>query len=154
MSTTARWMLVGAVLVRLTLAALAVRWPGVERQAVDEAAAEGLWLQHPDAAFTQAAAEDKPLVIVFHADWCPVCQKMERTTFQNAEVVERLRSVVPLKVDVDDRQDLADRFGVTALPTTVVATPAGETVTFKTGYLDAAQFLALLPEPEAASPAP
>ena len=163
----------------LTLAALVVPWPGGERQAVDETAAEppprtgelaeqaqgerqavdeataeGLWLQHPDAAFAQAAAEDRPLVIVFHADWCPVCQRMERTTFQDAEVVERLRSVVPLKADVDEQQDLADRFGVTALPTTVVVTPAGETVTFKLGYLDAMQFLALLPEPKAAFLAP
>ena len=154
MSTTVRWILLGGALVGLTLAALVIRWSSGERQAVDEAAAEGLWFSTPDAAFAQAAAENGPLVIVFHADWCSVCQRMERTTFQDAQVVERLRSVVSLKVDVDEQQGLVDYFGVTALPTTVVTTPTGEVVTFKVGYLDAAQFLAVLPESREAPPTP
>lgn len=151
---TARWIWLVGTLVGLTLAVLVVLWPSDDREALDTTAAEGVWLQEPDAAFALAAAEDKPLVIVFRADWCPVSHEMERTTFQDAEVVDRLGSVVPLKADVDEQQDLADRFGAMVLPTTVVLTPTGEVVTSRVGYLNPPQFLALLPKPDGAPRAP
>lgn len=132
----------------LTLAAwVGVRWANSAERAnlVDKAASEEMWLHDVEIAFARAEAEGKPLVIDFYADWCLPCKEMDRTTFRDAAVVERLQAFVPLKVDIDARGDVARRFGVTALPTTVITTPNGEPVSVEVGYLNAEQYLALLP---------
>lgn len=56
-----------------------------------------------------------PVVVDFYADWCPPCRMME-------PVLERLAMeysgrVTVGKLDVDNDQDIAIRYGVMAMPT-------------------------------------
>ena len=49
-----------------------------------------------------AASQNKYVMLDFYADWCISCKEMERFTFTDAEVKNRLRDVVLLQVDVTE----------------------------------------------------
>jgi thioredoxin 1 len=55
-------------------------------------------------------------VVDFYADWCGPC-KIMAPEFEKA--AEKLKSVKFGKVNVDGNQDLAGRFGVMSIPTTI-----------------------------------
>lgn len=55
-----------------------------------------------------AGARGTPVMVDFYADWCVSCKEMERFTFSDARVVERLKGVTLLKIDVT-RNDEADK---------------------------------------------
>ncbi|MDC8786799.1 protein-disulfide reductase DsbD [Roseateles koreensis] len=58
-----------------------------------------------DAALASAG---KPVLLDFYADWCVSCKEMERFTFSDPTVRQRLHGALLLKVDVTDNS-LADR---------------------------------------------
>jgi thiol:disulfide interchange protein DsbD len=49
-----------------------------------------------------AESQNKYVMLDFYADWCISCKEMERFTFTDAEVKNRLRDVVLLQVDVTE----------------------------------------------------
>ena len=48
------------------------------------------------------ADADRPVMLDFYADWCVSCKEMERYTFSNAQVGDRLSGMRLLQVDVTD----------------------------------------------------
>jgi thiol:disulfide interchange protein DsbD len=52
------------------------------------------------AELRNAAAANRPVMLDFYADWCVECKRMERTTFPDPRVRERLREVILLQADV------------------------------------------------------
>ena len=64
-----------------------------------------------DAAFKSAAKSGHPVLIEFHADWCPTCRAQEKVV--NALILDPAYSnVVVLRVLFDAEKDLLKRFGV------------------------------------------
>lgn len=65
-----------------------------------------------DAAIRAAAG--KPLLLDFYADWCISCKEMERFTFSDAHVKQRLAGMVKVQADVTannaEHQALLKRF--------------------------------------------
>lgn len=58
---------------------------------------------------------DQPVLVDFHAIWCAPCRMMEPVLHKIAEEFgSRLRVV---KVDVDQEYPLAERYGISAVPT-------------------------------------
>ena len=49
-----------------------------------------------------AASQNKYVMLDFYADWCISCKEMERFTFTDTEIKNRLRDVVLLQVDVTE----------------------------------------------------
>lgn len=101
------------------------------QQAVSEDAetvvvGEVQWI-HDDfeAAFALAAREGKSVFIDFYADWCPPCRTLSDEYFPRADYQEFLSGVVPLKVNVDNQQDFAQRYGVSSIPTLVLTDALG-----------------------------
>lgn len=67
-----------------------------------------------DAALARAAAEGRPVMLDFYADWCVSCIEMEQLTFRDPGVRPRLERAVLLQADVtannDDDRALLARF--------------------------------------------
>jgi thiol:disulfide interchange protein len=106
--------------------------------------AEAVWLADYDVALKEAQSGNKLVVIDFFATWCEPCRMMERNTFPDEKVQQRLAGFVPLKIDVDKQPKLAAKYGITAMPTTLVVDATGKPITGALGYLEAADYLAVL----------
>jgi len=95
--------------------------------------------------FTNALAEAKTkqqaVLAYFTASWCGPCKLMARTTLTNQAVIEALRKYSHVAVDIDEEHDLAEKYGVRAVPTFHVLTAAGDRVFTTTGYQDSEHFL-------------
>ena len=64
-----------------------------------------------DAAFKSAATSGQPVLVEFHADWCPTCRAQEKVV--NALVGQAdYSNVLVLRVLFDTEKDLLKRFGV------------------------------------------
>ena len=94
-----------------------------------------LWHEWNGAAFAQAQAEDKPILLDIGAVWCHWCHVMDRESYENAEVARVINdSFIPVKVDRDERPDIDARYqvAVSALtgqggwPLTAFLTPDGK----------------------------
>ena len=75
-----------------------------------------------DQIAAQAKQTSKPFFVYFYGEWCPSCQVMQQTTFQDQQVVE-LANMEILAVKADINSTLGKKwqtdFAVTCLPTTI-----------------------------------
>ena len=74
-------------------------------------------------------ATDRPVMLDFYADWCVSCKEMERFTFSDAQVAERMGRMLLLKADVtansDEHKALLQRFGLFGPPGIIFFDAAG-----------------------------
>jgi len=68
-----------------------------------------------EATFDQLLAQGKPMVVDFWATWCGPCKKVGPYIEELAE--QYADQAIIGKVDVDDNDELAMRFGVRNIPT-------------------------------------
>ncbi len=71
-------------------------------------------------AVAAAAAQGRPVMVDFYADWCVDCKRLERSTFSDPAVRRNLERMILLKADVTDNdakdQALLRRFGLFGPP--------------------------------------
>lgn len=97
-----------------------------------------------------AASRGQPVFLDFYADWCVDCVRMERTTFQDPQVIRALRDVHLLKADVTDNtrehRDLMRSFSLFGPPAMIFFSATGEELRHAraVGYLNSERFLAHL----------
>ena len=93
------------------------------------------WQEWGEAAFAQAAAENKPVLLDIGAVWCHWCHVMDRESYENAETAALINDLyVAVKVDRDERPDVDTRYqaAVSAIsgqggwPLTAFLTPDGK----------------------------
>lgn len=74
-----------------------------------------------DQAMQAARAQQQTVMVDFYADWCTSCKEMEKNTFTDLALQQRLASVTLIQVDVtdydDDDQALLERLDVIGPPT-------------------------------------
>ena len=92
------------------------------------------WHAWGEAAFAQAQAEDKPILLDIGAVWCHWCHVMDRESYEDPEVAALINEhFVAVKVDRDERPDVDARYqaAVSAIsgqggwPLTAFLTPDG-----------------------------
>jgi thiol-disulfide isomerase/thioredoxin len=81
-----------------------------------------------EAGLTRAKAEGKPVMLVFFADWCPPCRRFHERVLEHPLVAKRAQDFVMVRVNVDERPDLASRytFGGSTLPRVYFLMPSGK----------------------------
>ncbi len=79
---------------------------------------------------TGAAAQQKPVMVDFYADWCVSCKEMEKYTFAKSEVQRALDGMLLLQADVtandDDDKALLKHFRLIGPPSILFYDSSGE----------------------------
>ncbi len=95
-----------------------------------------------EAAFKEATAAGKTILLDFHADWCPVCRK-QGPLLKSLVQEDKLKDVAAFKVNYDNEKALKQQFKVTSQSTLIVL--KGETVVSRaTGMTDKEEIRALI----------
>ncbi len=94
------------------------------------AAAGIAWIPYEEAALAQAVEQGKPVVIDFSAEWCLPCKELDHLTFNQPEVIEAAKGVVPLKADLTMHgspavRELRKKYDIRGVPTIVFIDAAG-----------------------------
>lgn len=99
------------------------------------------WQPDIKSAHKIALAENKPILLVFGAEWCTYCHKLERETINTPGMAAYINeNFVPVHLDADKEQRVTELLDVKSLPCTVVISPKAELLGKFTGYCDAAHY--------------
>lgn len=103
------------------------------------------WVEWNAEAFARAKKEKKVVLVDCAAEWCHWCHVMDETTYADPEVGAWLRkNAIAVRVDIDARPDLADRYLEWGWPATVLLTGDGEELGKFRGYLPPERMLGIL----------
>jgi hypothetical protein len=103
------------------------------------------WEEWSAAAFEKARREKRYILLDGAAEWCHWCHVMDETTYVDPEVGRILRErFVTIRVDVDARPDIAERYGDWGWPATIIFTPEAEEIGKYRGYLAPAELIEIL----------
>lgn len=95
------------------------------------------------AALKQAKEEGKMIMIDFYAEWCGPCKQMEREAFEDESVVEILKDVITVRIDIDDTSKngrLIKKFRPDSIPLVVFLNSDGEEIGRTVGYAGVERF--------------
>ncbi|MCL5105011.1 MAG: thioredoxin family protein [Armatimonadetes bacterium] len=113
------------------------------------------WEPYTPAKLAQAAAEGKPVMIDFTADWCAACHELEHGPFSDPSVINAASDFVKLQVDGTDAGskmllDAKKRFGMRTqtFPVIVFLDATGHEVkqVRVTGYVDSREMIRRISE--------
>jgi len=93
-----------------------------------------------DDAFAEARESGRPVLLYWGAVWCPPCNKLKATLFQDPAFIALTGNFIPVYLDGDlpGAQAWGEEFGVRGYPTLVVLTPDRQEITRVAGGNDSA----------------
>lgn len=99
------------------------------------------WESNLNGAIKKADRQRKPIFVHFYTPWCPYCTKMQRETFQNAEVKDIFKSFITVKVNVAADTTSGRKYGVQGVPDNRVYKSDGVTMLMRIpGFMKAPAF--------------
>jgi thiol:disulfide interchange protein DsbD len=91
------------------------------------------WQDYDDAVIDEALAEQKPVLIKFTADWCLVCQAVDKVVYHNEDIVELIKekAVLAIKADTtltkyEATDALKNKYNEPGVPVTILFLPGAE----------------------------
>ncbi|MBU1914899.1 MAG: DUF255 domain-containing protein, partial [Candidatus Thermoplasmatota archaeon] len=87
------------------------------------------WREWSKEAFDEASRTDKLIMLDLSAVWCHWCHVMDETTYSDTRVIKTVNErFVPVRVDIDRRPDISERYNRGGFPTTTFLSNKGEFV--------------------------
>ena len=84
------------------------------------------WLEWNKQSFYKAKMEDKPILLDLTAVWCHWCHVMDSTSYSDEDCAKIINEgFVPIKVYIDQRPDIRERYNMGGFPSTVFLNPDG-----------------------------
>ncbi|MCX6639287.1 MAG: protein-disulfide reductase DsbD [bacterium] len=112
-------------------------------------------INDPDGAFAKAAAENRPLMMDFYADWCIACVELDHKTYNRTEVLNRAEKFVCLKMDFTRQNNwsrqMTEKYGVKGMPTVIFFTPQGQELERFVGFKEFSEVAKIMDNTLAAS---
>jgi thioredoxin-related protein/YHS domain-containing protein len=119
----------------LAIAALLPPSVGLSQQVVQ-------WQPSLDSAQRLAGQTNRLVLIYFSGRSCGYCRRLEAEVLNQPAVAAAINAgYVPVKVVADDLPSTARQYGITKLPTTVIATPQGQIVNSRQGFMPADEYV-------------
>jgi len=94
--------------------------------------------------YEEAARDGKLLLFDFGAKWCSTCRAVDNLLERVMPDLEHRLLLV--KVDIDQRSDLAEHFKVLSVPTVVLVSSNDEVIWRKSGQFQPQELEAALPQ--------
>ncbi len=87
------------------------------------------WNNWDKKYFDLAKKKNIPIILDLTASWCHWCHRMDEDNYDNPEVAKIInKEFIPIKVDVDKRPDITERYNMGGFPTTAFLTPDGSLI--------------------------
>ena len=103
-------------------------------------AAKILWQKDLASAIKLSKQTKKPILLEGTATWCSYCQKMLRYTFTDQTLVRHINQCfIPVTIDADENEELLEKLGIEALPTTVIISHDLKVLKRMIGFKNAAE---------------
>ena len=88
------------------------------------------WKEWGKEAFEIAKKENKPILLDLTAVWCHWCHVMDLTTYSDDDIAKIVNNdFIPIKVFIDKRPDIRERYNMGGFPSTVFLNPEGSILT-------------------------
>ncbi len=99
------------------------------------------WQTSLKAAQKLALQQNKPILIVFGASWCPPCRKLENETLCDRRTVAMIeREFIPVHLDYEKEPKIVKILEVERLPCLVILTPEADLLHKSVGFAEAKEF--------------
>ena len=103
------------------------------------------WAKWEPSLFDRAAREDKYILLHMAAVWCHWCHVMERTTYRDAAIQQRIaEKFIAVRVDQDSDPALSYRYENWGWPATIMLDKDGNEIFKRRGYIPPELFGKLL----------
>src|SRR5882757_5672258 len=103
------------------------------------------WQKWNPALFERAAREDRYILLHMAAVWCHWCHVMERTTYRDAAIQQRIADkFIAVRVDQDSDPALSYRYESWGWPATIMLDKDGNEIFKRRGYIPPELFAKLL----------
>lgn len=102
------------------------------------------WHTDLNSALNTAQNSNKLVLVDVYAPWCGWCKEMDKNTFQNPQVQQKLSNYVLVRVNGDENPDLTRKYQVYSYPTILILDSTGNLIKTITGYQDPVDFINMI----------
>ena len=136
---------------RLTILLFVLLIVGCKKQ-VREVSHNGIqWGNNLDSALTIASNSNKIIMIDFMAGWCPPCQKMDKETFPNENIIKKSNEFIPIRIDIEKQQNVAKeyngnarKYGGVGIPNILFIDKENNVIQHIVGFHDVDQLMGIM----------
>lgn len=114
---------------------------GAEGPVQTAAHPEPAWVFDEAEGFARAAAEGKPVMMDFWAEWCAACIELDHKTYNQPEVLDLAEGFVSIKMDMTERSEInaarTARYRAIGMPTVIFFDSEGNELERFSGFKNA-----------------